>query len=701
MTAGLKDRLLEQLRRFDEDAFVALANKGLLRRAQKDLEKQAATISAEAQDRLELRFGEHTIRFDARGPAQASCSCPAAGVCQHILAAMISLQRMAAPAAADDDAPSAAGGSNAQADLSAALLAIPQAALERHAGAAGYRWAWQFVQDLDLPDDLGLGGDTHLVIDLKRPRLRLRYMGGGVDALIPDTETKQLAKYQVAAVLACRQALGADVMPPPARAKPKTAALDLGKDHALPEDVDNAEAASRVRLRASVQQVLQDCLQLGLSHLSPAMRDRFATLAVWAQGAQYHRLALLLRRVADHVELLLERAAGADEHRLFDELALVHGLLGALASADAKGAAPAHLVGRSRSEYAAASTLELIGVGASAWRSASGYVGLTMMFWSPEEQRFFSCTDARAELQRGFDPLARYKAPGPWSGLGAPQQATGRRVRLVSAQVNAQGRLSGSDTTHVTLQPAGALATHLQPIADWADLLERRAHARRSLLAEPQPLQDWVTLAPARFGAARFDPIRQTLAWPLVDAADRVLHAELVYSPFTEHAIQRIERLQADSLPPGTLLIGRLRPADGAPVLEPLSLVRGGSDNQIDALQFDDAPASSWASKWRQLMGRGAEAPALDAMASAAAAPRDLLALRHWLRERAERGLAEDAVAALDRDREAHRQRCEAAGLTALAQVLGRPVCASQWLAANYVCLQTERLLGRGDDAPA
>ena len=43
------------------------------------------------------------------------------------------------------------------------------------------------------------------------------------------------------------------------------------------------------------------------------------------------------------------------------------------------------------------------------WRAASGYVGLTMLLWSPQEG-LLSCTDARPESLRGFDPVARYRA---------------------------------------------------------------------------------------------------------------------------------------------------------------------------------------------------------------------------------------------------------------------------------------------------
>jgi hypothetical protein len=568
VSGGLRLTLLAQLARFDDEAYAALANRGLLRRAQKDLEKTQPVIEQEGTDTLEMRFGEHRIRFDARGPAHASCSCPSGGVCQHILAAAIGLQRLGAAQAAPDAEAMEVPTLEA---LAASLLALTRADLERHAGRAAYRWAWQFVQDLQ--EEVGIGGERHLVIEFQRPRLRLRYMGGGAQSLIADVETQHLAKYQVAAVLALRRAHGMEVPTPEPVARPKApaGALDLGKDHALPAAAPEAERASRQRLRGSTLQLLQECIELGLSHLSSGMRDRFSTLAVWAQGAQYYRLALLLRGVTDHVELLLERAGGADEHRLLDELALVHALVTALANAELRGSEPAHLVGRARTEYSAASQMLLWGLGASAWCTGSGYVGLTMLFWLPSERRFYSCTDARPETQRGFDPIARYRAAGPWSGLGAPEQATGRQLRLTGAQVNGVGRMSASGNTQGVASPAPGLPESLRAIGDWAALARGIAHARRSLLAEPQPMSEWFVLAPQSYGKAKFDPVRQVLTWPLFDTAGSAVTAELPFSPYTEHAIRRIEQMSTPAA--GTLLVGRTRSLSGRIVVEPLSLV--------------------------------------------------------------------------------------------------------------------------------
>ena len=599
-----------------------------------------------------------------------------------------------------DDSPAAA---DPLAALREELLALTPADLARHAGKPGYRWAWQFVQDLDLERGFRISGERHLVLSFMQPRLAFRCMGGGLDNLIADADIAQLAKYRVAAVLALRRAVGAGIAPPEPAATPRTASLDLGKDHALAEAAELSIDESRRRLRASASQLFADCIELGLAHLSQGMQERFATLAVWAQGADYPRLALLLRRLADHVELLLDRAGGADEHRLLDELAIANALVAALEAAASRGAAPEHLVGRARSRYSETGTLELLGLGAHPWRSAAGYVGLTMVFWSPKDGAFMSCSDARPENQRSFNPVARYKAAGPWSGLGAPAQATGRRLSLAGAQLNAGGRLSSSESTTATVTAAPSADEFIAslPVArSWAELLQCTGGQGRSLLAEPQPMRDWCVVQPASFGTPVFDATRQTLLWPLLDAQGETLQAELVFDAYTRHAIDRIERFQKDGPPAGSLVVGRLRPGAAGTTLEPLSLVRPGTP-AVDALHFDEAPDGGFVSQRMQAATVEALAAPDHAVApSAIAMPLVLREHRHWLCRQAERGCAAEQAPRVLAEAAAWSEKLSAAGFGACARLLPQTKSAAALLLrSHYLGMQYERLLDCAEEA--
>jgi hypothetical protein len=691
----LRETLRTQLARFDDDAFAALANKGLLRRARKDLEKEQPEIIEETPTLVAMRFAGHRIEFDARGPSKATCSCPSHGACQHVLAAAITLASLpvespdfpaiaAPPAAADDPLE----------PLRKALLDMTSRELRKHAGKAGYRWAWQFVQDMDIESDVVLSGERNVAITFRHPPVSFRYMGGDVDALLPDADIKQPEKYRVAAVLAFQRAHGKPLERPEEPAAGKPASLDLGKDHALAEDASSSLLDSRARLMAAVRQLAGECVKLGLAHFSPGIHERFETLAVWAQGAQCYRLALLLRRIADHVEMLLARAGGADEQRLFDELAFAYALVSALESAAARGSAPAALIGRARNEYEEVGRLELLGLGASAWRTASGYLGLTMLFWAPTQQSFYSCTDARPEVQRGFDPIARYKASGPWSGLGAPAMATGRRIMLTGALTSATGRISASEKTTAMLMPPdpGAFVAQLPSHSRWNEVARERAARRRSLLAEAQPLKDWVILRPRSFKRAQFDATRQTMLWTLVDDQDEVLLAELSYDKYTAAAIERLEQLDAQE---GVLVVARLRGGSSNFIAEPLSLIRpstSGNSSPVDSLYFDATPkegiVGKLLSKLLRRSGPGEDTPVL----TNSAVPPLLADARRWLRLLAERGLAEDATTAARDEFRGRLTRLASAGFSAFGNCFSADTAADV-LRAQYLCMQYEHLL--------
>src|SRR2546423_8516347 len=148
---GLESRLRRLAASLDPAALEALASRGLLRRAQKDLERGIETaIIGESETKLRLAIGEFEVTLPDSGPATASCSCPAVGVCQHILAAVLFLQRTITESAPKDlagvfvdDPPSSAAEE---------LLAVTSEQLEQWASKAafkaGLKLASQFTPEI-------------------------------------------------------------------------------------------------------------------------------------------------------------------------------------------------------------------------------------------------------------------------------------------------------------------------------------------------------------------------------------------------------------------------------------------------------------------------------------------------------------------------------------------------------------------------
>lgn len=650
------------LRRFDDDAWAALANRGLLRRASKDV----ATISLElaSEEPVTVSVAGHLVRYDAAGPAQASCDCPAADICQHVIVAGLWLAGL--------NVREPVGGANLSSDphaeLHADLMALDPPALQSYAGLRGLRWAVQYLADAD-EDAVSVVVGQQLQIGLRRPRVTYRYAGGGLAGLVADVRLPSPEKYVVAAVLGYQRAHGVE--------------LPTVEKAAVRDTVDRrARAENRQRHLAAVSALLLDTARLGASHLSPSVLQRYETAAVSAQGAELHRLALALRRLADHVELLLDRNARADEHALLDAVAVAHALVSALRTAEEP---PIRLVGRARTTYTSARSLEVIGLGAYPWVAASGYRGLTCLFWCPTDARFVSWTDARPSSVWNFEPRSRYLHPGPWAGLASPATATGRRLHLVDAQVSGEGRISGIERTHAVVDVVEPVAWASLAVVETWSLLEERRRVGAGLLDEPDPLRDWVVLDPAEFGGASFDPIRQLLWWPVLDRDGVVLPLVLRWTPTTTEAVGRIEHLAAAGLPDGTRVVARLLVRGGRLVGEPMSLLL--PDGRVDALHFPPVGMSAKAAR---------PAPIEEEQESSelVALPAPLFELRMWLLRQLERGTGAAQGDAMLADLGRRHERARAAGFTVFAVPSPGADPAEQLLRSLYVGLQLSALLG-------
>src|ERR1700730_5526767 len=87
----------------DDDTLAALANKGLVRRARKDIEKSPPRVIAADEQTVSLEVVGCTTRV-TNPPGKSTCSC-ASGICRHILGAIIFLRESAAPAGAAEPPP--------------------------------------------------------------------------------------------------------------------------------------------------------------------------------------------------------------------------------------------------------------------------------------------------------------------------------------------------------------------------------------------------------------------------------------------------------------------------------------------------------------------------------------------------------------------------------------------------------------------
>lgn len=608
---SLETGLRQRCATLEDAALEALASRGLLRRAQKDRERgvTAAVVDEEAGF-LRIRVGDATVSLPATGPVNARCSCSSAESCQHILGAVLFLRETTTAVPPPPEV------------VESPIQNLTPAALEKWAGKRAFREGRELAR---RAAEVEQGGT--LRVRFTALNLECRFVAGaGLEGAIVSAGPHETRSVVVAAVIAVQRMAGQDWL-----LETEVASLD------------EAGEAPRTRneVLAACQGLLREMLSVGLAHLSEGHAQRWATLAVAALGCQLPRLALLVRGLGEEVSQAVKRDAQADLERLLHGMAQAHALRAAL---NAGGDAPrGDLVGQHRTRYEDVGSLDLVGVTAWPWRTASGFEGITVLFWEPASRRWNTWTEARPRHQlAGFSPTARFTQPGPWEGAGSPQQLAGSVFRLIHARRNPWFRLSGSGRTRALVTGPLLGWPEGMPVAGrWAELGERLAQLRTTGLREVDPLGSVVALQPRRWGQRGFDAVTQTFQWTVMDEAGTVALLQLPFSDLTERAIRSLESLSAEEAA-GALVMGRAEVVAGLLTVYPLGLLRPGKPPLALAfsgtVRTPTAPSEAPSALPEGLEGADEETPAEAATPNTTSVARLLDELDGLLLERAESG---------------------------------------------------------------
>ena len=466
---------------FDEAALGALANKGIVRRAVRDVEEGKASISGwEGETAIVSADGE-TVRIDARGPAKASCTCPAPGTCRHRIAAVLLLQQQKEEVPAEGAMP----------NLTAEIAALPEDVMIRFAGRAAWRAAQEIAANGGEVSDAG----ATLVITLRGEDVEIRYLRGlGIEGMVSKASSARRKALHAAALILVRQAAGVAVSELSAEAEKTPASID--------------EA-----FLGEVRDALADACRNGLALAPLTLEERLFTLSVSSRADSLPRLSAMLRGIA---RMLRERRT---RDFRFDPDACV----GAIAAADALVRAlpavsdperRAGLIGTVRQAYDEVGPLHLYGAGGETWRAEGGARGAVAYFYDPACDRWFTASLARGAGQDPFfDPRHAFASEAIWGGQTL--------VGLSRAEFwfdSVAGSPGGRLSTSAASSPEISGATTLSP--DWAcafdcwDMLAERLRTRLvGSLAAPAAAQEPVVLWPKRTGRPWFDDLAQQLHW--------------------------------------------------------------------------------------------------------------------------------------------------------------------------------------------
>nr|WP_154985614.1 SWIM zinc finger family protein [Paenibacillus xylanexedens] len=562
-----------------EDYLIRYANKGLYKRALKELDQgvqvqytwNTASVSCQLSEGIECTLYATLDEWQ--------CSCPSENICKHVLIAILYDQRQQITENSDmgEDIVEVAQVAKPSADIptsspsaldlkpSSADFADPDTikeyelqtqdkfhqvneserldyGLQSHAPEGHVRFRWMLEADLTpilksytstmveevvfrlrYPEDIQIMEDTLLTVLLKSQKIEVSF-----------TEEPQLTK----ALCKLKQIAG------------KMAKLEALLRYRMYHGVDDTDALSvRAYEPKFSLQTIHECrdmlagmLRTGLARLPQSYNAQLETLAIAAHSGNLPEIERSLRGIQGELQLFFKRHVRFSMQTMLDRISKLYLALEVLEQGEIPVRQQSQLVGSFRSKYFTVPSLHLYGLGADSWETRSGFRGITYYFYCFDDGQIYTYSDVRAVYyeDQQFSFAEHYAAFTPWLPSLTFSQFTGEEVQFQSVKVNEERRISSGDGAKLTILPrTGVTEVHFgEYLLDIPAALEREPDSI-DLFTEPK--ERLALIEVARITEHSFNKQTQDLILMVENTEGARLPLTLPYSSDWQSMINRLE----------------------------------------------------------------------------------------------------------------------------------------------------------------
>lgn len=546
------DEIYQMLSQVDDDYLIGLSNKGIVKRAYKDLENAAVSIENEAEAiiasvddvtcRLTLPIGEST------------CTCPSRSMCKHIVMAVIFAKEKFAGETSDklevDEKPQP---EKKPADFTE-LLEYPLSAIKKQLGISKLKAIYEHIA---MENKVSIDESSIVTVGLADKGMTVKLLVP-VEYSTCSCHKKELCVHKGEAII--RYQLS----------KEKITIDDVAEIIANQDEQGfDYEAASL--LADKIMDMLGEIISTGLARISPEHMESCERFAIMCHNLRLAEPEKKFRGLSEQLKLYFNRHASFRVERLLRDIAYLYGDMERISKMDGK--ALSEIAGRLRTEYVASKPLNLIGMGYRYFKSESGYEGITVYFIEENTGRFYTYTSARPMYyEKKRTTKMTEKEMAPWGLSFSMEQLAQSRIHLSKCKVNDEGRLSSSQETvaeYLGVRTFDAEGIRKNSFYDFGDMFQKKFSPdwekymeERLVLVYPETIED-----------AFFDNIRQQFFMLLKDGNGKYLKVRIAYSAEESYNIKYLERIYkhiSDDKSKPACFLGTVYINDGQLMLYPI-----------------------------------------------------------------------------------------------------------------------------------
>lgn len=465
--------LINALNNTDDDYLVGLSNKGIVKRAYKDLEQLEMSVAYE-EDAAKVLVSEETCTI-VSPLGDSKCTCPSRSICRHIVAAILWLKKsnMLSQDEKDTRLPESEESGEAseapenKSEVSDVKLTVQTGVtvtstetsqiessqmetlqpkkelspefvtelsnfpLQKLQKAMKKRYYTSFIKNAEQGIFPKIEETSILSVKIPNETVNVRLIFPIAHSTC-TCHSKELCKHKAASILAWQ-------------IKHKIISLDsikINEEAAAYLDISKIQDTAKI-----IEKFLVDILSNGLVRISDDIPERAEDMAVICHNAHLANSERLMREMGNRLWEYVKHSPKFRTNALFGvimkNLILVNKILKSNNEKDMYTYA-----GEFRDTYVTSDTLELIPIAQRKFSSMTGYEGDVYYFLNKnvKEQAFFSYSNIRPTFYEGRKKSAQAYSNVPWGLDVSINEMMGSELRLKNPKLS-DGKISASQDT--------------------------------------------------------------------------------------------------------------------------------------------------------------------------------------------------------------------------------------------------------------
>lgn len=565
---GSWDHQLKEIKQFirlcGEDYMISYANKGLYKRALKEIDKGMTMDWEEAEDEesLQCQLSDGATCHIGTSFEKSKCSCPSKSICKHILTAILLLQSTWA----SDDGVNENQENNERQPTGEEIKDPFEYMTTLDIGEQIQRLDQKQVEEilfrLDQEINYEITSKTtiniHLYDDIKVifPPLQ------GLDAAICSKKCEGICHHKIEALLHALVQLG------------RLTTVELKNLLGVKWQNEEKKCLNKEALQP-LENLLYKMTKLGLSRLPETILVDLEQYTLLCGRLGYRRLEKMVRSLQSLLKEYFQHHTAFYLQKYLSQMTRLYLVIKSLQTTDDYYLLK-QLIGESKTRYIPIGNMTLHGIGSATWKNGAGYEGMTFYFYEEKSCQFYSFNEMMPtyyDTKKPFDMKTIYYRTGTWGLCGSMKEASTSTISLKGCRINRHNRLSTSKETQGGIhEPTSVfkLNFHNHLYKEWHQLRSKMGDKFIYTIEEQKELDRLVILEPESYGEALFDEINQELSVEVFDHLGDCLNILIPYNNQNKHLIEAFEEAVKKSAL-GERLLAKVFKREGIYYLHPIT----------------------------------------------------------------------------------------------------------------------------------